>query len=292
MKDTVLVLSEIFNNLPDAMVVVDGASKIVFANTVVSGLLGYSAEELIGQPLNCLVPENYRKAHEAHFAKFHDRGKATSMGARPLLNALHKSGKSIPISISIANLELDGERYSVAVMRDSGKLHSEITQATIRAETDALTGIGNRLRLSHEMQSALAGSHPFGLLFLDLKNFKPFNDIHGHEVGDKVLQIVALRLRAQVRSRDLAARIGGDEFLVMLAGLSSLELLEQRAVNIARCLKQPFHIGELSSSVGVNIGGAIYPQDGESEGDLLKVADQNMYQAKQAGLDYYLGRKA
>ena len=78
----------------------------------------------------------------------------------------------------------------------------------------------------------------------------------------------------------------------MFAGLSGIELLEQRAVNIARSLNQPFRIGELSSSVGVNIGGVIYPQDSESEDGLLKVADQDMYQAKQSGLDNYVGRKA
>lgn len=141
------------------------------------------------------------------------------------------------------------------------------------------------------MQAALTGSRPFGLLFLDLKKFKPFNDNHGHEVGDKVLQIVARRLQAQIRPQDLATRIGGDEFVVMLSGLSSIEMLEQRAISVARSLNQSFQIGDLSSSVGVNIGGAIYPQDNESEDGLLKVADQNMYRAKQAGLDYYVGKK-
>jgi diguanylate cyclase (GGDEF)-like protein/PAS domain S-box-containing protein len=292
MKDTVLVLGDLFNVLPDAIVVVDGAGMIVFANAAVSGLLDYSADELTGQSLNCLIPENYRMAHEAHFAKFYDHGKPTSMGARPLLSALRKSGKEIPVSISIANLDLDGERYSVAVMRDSGRLHLEITQATVQAETDVLTGIGNRLRLSHAMQAALADSQPFGLLFLDLRKFKPFNDNHGHEVGDKVLQIVARRLQAQIRHQDLAARIGGDEFVVMLAGIASVELLEQRAVGIGRSLNQPFRIGELSSSVEANIGGALYPRDSETEDGLLKIADQNMYQAKKAGHDFYLGRKA
>lgn len=291
MKDTVLVLGDLFNVLPDAIVVVDGAGMIAFANTAVSGLLDYSANELIGKSLNCLIPENYRRVHESHFEKFYNRGKPTSMGARPLLSALHKSGKEIPISISIANLDLDGRRYSVAVLRDSGRLHSEITQATVQAETDVLTGIGNRLRLSREMQAALNATRPFGLLFLDLKKFKPVNDKHGHEVGDKVLQIVGRRLQAQIRHQDLAARIGGDEFVVMLAGLDSIDLLEQRAVSIGRSLNQPFHIGELSSSIGVNIGGAIYPRDSGTEAGLLKVADQNMYRAKQAGLDFYVGRK-
>ena len=289
MKDKLLVLGDLFNVLPDAMVVVDGAGLIVFANTAVKKLLGYSAEELMGQPLGGLIPESNRTVHESHFKRFHAQGKATSMGARPLLNALHKSGREAPISISIANLDLEAERYSVAVMRDSGELHSEITQATVQAETDALTGLGNRLRLSRALQAALAASSPFGLLFLDLKKFKPFNDNHGHEVGDKVLQIVAKRLQTQVRGADLAARLGGDEFVLMLDGLVDIELLERRAAAVATSVARPFRIGALSSSVEVNIGGAIYPRDGSSEVALLKVADQHMYRAKQTDVAYYVG---
>ena len=211
------------------------------------------------------------------------------MGARPLLSALHKSGREIPTLISIANLDLDGERYSVAIMRDGGELHSEITEAHSRAETDALTSIGNRLRLSREIQSALTDSRPFGLLYLDLKKFKPFNDDYGHEVGDKVLKIVAQRLQAQIRSGDLAVRLGGDEFVVIFDGLVAIELLEQRAARIARSLTRLFHIGDLSSVVGVSIGGAMHPRDGKTEEGLLKAADQNMYRAKQAGVDYDVG---
>lgn len=289
MKETVLVLGDLFNVLPDAIVVVDGAGMIVFANAAVSGLLDYSAEELVGQPLDCLIPEDYRSAHESHFARFYDRGRPTSMGARPLLSVLHKSGRETPVSISIANLDLDGERYSVAVIRDGGEIQSKITQAMVQAETDILTGIGNRLLLSRAIQAAQAASSPFGLLFLDLKKFKPFNDNHGHKVGDRVLQIVALRLQAQIRSADLVARFGGDEFVVMLDGLVDIELLEQRAAKIARSLTKPFHIGDLSSAVGVNIGGAMYPQDSETEDGLLKVADQNMYRAKSSNMDYFVG---
>ena len=290
MKETVLVLGDLFNVLPDAIVVVDGTGKIVFVNTAVSGLLDYPAEELIGQPLGYLIPESFRRVHESHFAKFYDRGKPTSMGVRPLLSALHKSGRETPVSISIANLDLDGERYSVAVMRDGGVIQSEITQATAQAETDSLTGIGNRLRLSRAIQAARAPSSPFGLLFLDLKKFKPFNDNHGHEVGDQVLRIVAQRLQAQIRSDDLVARFGGDEFVVMLDGLVDIELLEQRAAKIARSLTRPFHIGDLSSEVGVNIGGAMYPRDSETEDGLLKVADQNMYRAKQSNVAHFVGK--
>ena len=289
MKDTVLVLGDLFDVLPDAIVVVDGTGMIVFANDAVSGLLDYSADELTGRSLSFLIPENYRMAHEAHFANFFDRGKPTSMGARPLLSALHKSGEEIPVSISIANLDLDGGRYSVAVMRDSGKLHSEITRATVQAETDVLTGTGNRLRLSREMQVAMISALPFGLLFLDLKKFKSFNDNHGHEVGDKVLQIVAGRLQALVRREDLAARLGGDEFVLMFDGLVDVGLLKRRAAAVAASVAQPFRIGRLLGSVEVNIGGAMYPRDGNSEAELLRVADQHMYRAKQTDVAYYIG---
>jgi diguanylate cyclase (GGDEF)-like protein/PAS domain S-box-containing protein len=286
MKDTLLVLGDLLNVLPDAIVAVDGTGRIVFANAQVYGLLGYIPDELEGQPLGYLIPKTYRTEHKSHFAKFRDHGKPMPMGDRPLLYALHKSGSEMPVSISIANIDLDGELYSFAVIRDCGDLNSEITNVTFQAETDALTGIGNRLRLSQELQTAIEKSCPFSLLFLDLENFKPFNDDYGHEVGDKVLQIVAKRLQALIRSEDLAARLGGDEFVLFLDGIDDTEILEQRALAVADSVIQPFHIGDLSSVVGVNIGGAIFPRDGGSERELLKVADQNMYQAKQAGILY------
>jgi len=289
MKDTVLVLEDLFNVLPDAMVVVDSTGSIVFTNAAVFDLLGYAPEELAGQSLSCLIPERHRSAHESHLAIFRGSGKPASMGARPLLHAVDKAGNEKPISIAIANLDLDGERYSIAVMRDGGDVHTEITRATVQAETDALTGIGNRLRLSRKLQAALAGSRPFGLLFLDLEKFKSLNDDHGHEVGDEVLRIVAKRLQVQVRLADLAARFGGDEFVVILEGIADSELLAQRAAAVAGSLTRNFRIGELSSAVGVNIGGAMFPRDGSTEEALLGAADRNMYRAKQAGILYYVG---
>ena len=289
MKNTVLALSELLDMLPDAMVIVDGKGRIVFANTQVHGLLGYTPDELIKKRLDCLIPKTFRAEHKSHLAKFRHNGQAMTMGNRPLVYGLDKSGSEIPISISIANLDLGGERYSIAVMHDSGEIQSEITNITFQAETDPLTDIGNRLRLSQHLQSAIDKSSPFSLLFLDLAKFKPFNDDFGHEVGDKVLQIVAGRLQALVRSNDLAVRLGGDEFLLFLDGLDDTEILEQRAAAVADSVARPFHIGDLSSVVGVNIGGAIFPRDGGSERELLKMADQNMYLAKRAGVPYKIG---
>jgi diguanylate cyclase (GGDEF)-like protein/PAS domain S-box-containing protein len=286
MKDTLLALSDLLNMLPDAIVIVDGKGRITFANSHIEGLLGYTPGELEKQPLDRLIPKTHRTEHKANLAKFREHGQPVAMGDRPVVYGLDKSGSEIPISVSIANLDLDGERYSIAVMHDSGEVQSEITQVTSQAETDLLTGIGNRLRLSQKLQTAIEKSRPFSLLFLDLEKFKPFNDNYGHEVGDKVLQIVARRLQALVRSEDLAVRLGGDEFVLFIDGLIDTGILEQRAAAVADSVARRFHIGDLSGAVGVNIGGATFPRDGRTEHNLLKTADRNMYQAKQAGIPY------
>lgn len=286
MKKTVIALDDFLNLLPDAVVIVDARGRIVFANTSVHGLLGYGPDELIKQPLECLIPKSNRDDHRLHFERFCKQGKPMAMSDRPLVHGLDKSGNEIPVSITIANIDLDGEQHSIAVMRDIGELESEITEITFQAETDILTGLGNRLQLSHVVGAAIEKAAPFSLLFMDLEKFKPINDTHGHEVGDKVLQIVAKRLRALIRPQDLAVRIGGDEFVLFLDGLVDASTLEQRASAVADSIKRPFHIGKLSAVVSVNIGGAQYPEHGKNERTLLKVADHNMYRAKQNGLAY------
>ncbi|MDH3630997.1 MAG: GGDEF domain-containing protein [Gammaproteobacteria bacterium] len=290
MKDTLLALSDLLNMLPDAVVIVDGKGRITFANAHIEGLLGYTPGELEKQSLDRLIPKNYRADHKTHLASFREHGQPMAMGDRPVVYGLDKSGDEVPISVSIANLDLDGERFSIAVMHDSGEVQSEITQVTSKAETDLLTGIGNRLRLSQKLESAIEKSRPFSLLYLDLEKFKPFNDNYGHEVGDKVLQIIGRRLQALVRSEDLAVRLGGDEFVLFLGGLIDNEILEQRAATVADSVTRRFHIGDLSGAVGVNIGGATFPRDGDNEQDLINVADQNMYQAKQAGIAYQINK--
>ena len=264
MKKTVIALDDFLNLLPDAVVIVDAEGRIVFANTSVHGLLGYGSDELIEQPLDCLIPKSNRADHRLHFERFRKQGKPMAMSDRPLVHGLDKSGNEIPVSITIANIDLDGEPHSIAVMRDIGELESEITEITFQAETDILTGLGNRLQLSHVLAAAIEKTAPFSLLFMDLEKFKPINDTHGHEVGDKVLQIVAKRLRSLIRRQDLAVRIGGDEFVLFLDGLVDARALEQRANAVSDSIKRPFHIGKLCGAVSVNIGGAQYSRDGKN----------------------------
>lgn len=279
-------VADLFDVLPDAVIVIDGAGRIAFANSAVRRVLGYAAEELVGQPLGRLIPESYRTQHEHQVAQFRKRGQPGAMGSRPVLQALSKTGEEVPVSISIANLDLQGERFSVAVIRDAAVVRDRLREAIAQAESDALTGMGNRLYLARRMQAALAAGRAFGLLFLDLRQFKRLNDEHGHRIGDEVLRLVAKRIQALVRARDVAVRLGGDEFVILVDRVSDPNLLALRAAAIAKSIEQPFRIDSVSGMIGVNIGGAIHPRDGNTEEDLLAVADRNMYRAKRSEQPY------
>ncbi len=282
-------IAELLDILPDAVLMVDAGSRIVYCNQAVHSLLGYAPTQLQGEPLAMLLPKSMRDRHDGMVARYQDAGVAMKMGARPVLAATHHDGREVPVSISICNLGLEGGgRVSVAVLHDVSTLHTHLDRANELAETDPLTGLANRLRLSRRMQALLAGEHPFAVLYMDLQSFKPFNDRFGHAAGDEALRVVAQRLQAQVRGDDLVARQGGDEFVVLLEGLDKADLLLARAKAIQSSVTRPLRIASGGGALGINIGGALRPLHGNSEEALLAAADQAMYQAKTAGDGYRL----
>ena len=282
-------IAELLDILPDAVLMVDSHERIAYAKPAVRSLLGYPPSELSGQPLAVLLPPAVRQRHQAWVAGFRRDGMAKMMGTRPVLSALHRNGRLVPESISICNLDIEhGQRVSVAVLHDVTMLNTHLDRATQMAETDALTGLGNRLRLSRRLQALLDTEHPFAVLFLDLQNFKLFNDRHGHEAGDEALRIVGQRLQGQVRGDDLVARLGGDEFVVLLDPMDDPQQLQARAMAIEQSVTRPLCVASTQGCLGVNIGAALRPRHGQTERDLLAAADQAMYQAKRSGAVYRL----
>jgi len=157
------------------------------------------------------------------------------------------------------------------------------------AHHDGLTGLPNQLlfndRLSQAISLAKRDSRQFALLYLDLDKFKPVNDALGHSAGDELLKAVATRIRQLVRESDTVARIGGDEFTVILRDIARREEAETVARKIIAAVATPFQLGSQKHSVGIgtSIGIAIYPADGRDADALVKAADSAMYSAKQAG---------
>lgn len=170
---------------------------------------------------------------------------------------------------------------------DVTESHVEQVRTEFTAQHDPLTGLPNRLLLEDRLQqvvtSAKRDRESAALLFVDLDRFKPINDNYGHDIGDRLLQEVAKRLQACVRESDTVARIGGDEFVILLPMVESPEDAKQVAEKIRAALNQPFNVATLTLHISSSTGVALYPEHGVSNEQLLKNADTAMYWAKESG---------
>ena len=155
------------------------------------------------------------------------------------------------------------------------------------ANHDALTGLPNRLlfydRLNQEILKARRSKELVGVLFLDLDGFKLINDTDGHDAGDLLLQAVAKRIKTCVRDSDTVARMGGDEFTVIVSNVGITENINLVAKKVIDAISAPILLNGKNCSVGISIGISIYPKHGETSDRLVKVADTAMYLAKQSG---------
>lgn len=171
-------------------------------------------------------------------------------------------------------------RYAIERKRAEERL-------TYLAQYDQLTGLVNRTlfrdRLIHAMARSKRLQQPMGLMLLDLDRFKAVNDTMGHDAGDQLLKVVADRLHECVREVDTVARMGGDEFTIILEGFSHEDDLVVVARRITQSLGAPFTIQDQQTSIGVSIGITTYPADDHEIDDLLRHADAAMYRAKQRG---------
>ena len=168
------------------------------------------------------------------------------------------------------------------------------TQAELEhlARHDPLTQLPNRSLFTEHLRHNLARAHRRGLqtalLFIDLDGFKSINDAHGHETGDRLLRAVAQRLTGITRDEDLIARIGGDEFTLVLANEPDIrERAAAVAAKIIEALGQPFPVDGIELSIGASIGISLYPLDARDDESLLRHADHAMYRAKQQGRNRY-----
>lgn len=152
------------------------------------------------------------------------------------------------------------------------------------ATHDTLTGLPNRVlfhdRLDGAVQRSQRSGKNFALLYLDLDGFKPVNDQHGHEAGDKVLECISQRLLEQLREVDIVARYGGDEFVVILEGLSEQSAVDPVIDKLLESIREPVDIGSCMVTVDASVGVALSPLDGSKGDDLVRAADHSMYRSK------------
>lgn len=154
-------------------------------------------------------------------------------------------------------------------------------QLAYLADHDTLTGLANRRRFERCLSAAVAAGGAFALLYLDLDDFKSVNDTHGHDCGDWLLEHVSRRLEGCVREGDTVARMGGDEFAVILASAATEADVAAAVERIVECVRQPFSFADgVSLGVGISVGTALHPQAGASPRDLLSASDRAMFAMK------------
>lgn len=201
-----------------------------------------------------------------------------------------RAGQDTPIPVSHGITDIESLSTSLRDMVDTlTRTENARSRMEVLATRDPLTGLLNRLGLEQHLETAQPRARRavkvLIALCLDLDGFKAVNDTLGHPAGDILLKEIAARLRGCLRGEDVAARFGGDEFVVVLedapqdAALKALRV----ASRIIKAVNQPLDIGGHQARVGVSLGGAVWPSDGEDFKDVLRHADQALYQAKRAG---------
>jgi len=186
----------------------------------------------------------------------------------------------------------------IFIMLWNRRLHHEVKQRRSLEEQmkhmathDELTGLANRNLLKERLQNLIAlhqrQQSAMAVMFIDLDGFKTINDSYGHDIGDELLVLLTQRLKQCVRQSDTLVRFGGDEFVIVLTGLHTANEATFIAEKIITILKKPFELSVITTCVGCSIGIAMYPDDGETDTELVKVADSLMYNVKAQGKNSY-----
>ena len=285
----------------DGIIMMDGRELISYWNPEAERIFGYRAEDVIGMNLHrTLTPERYHQAAREGFDRFRRYGVGQFVGKTFEIVALHKNGHEFPIELSISGFRFQDEWHALGIVRDITERKQMEDQVRQLAFYDPLTSLANRRLLNDRLNQVMIGSkrtgHFAALMVLDLDNFKPLNDEHGHVVGDLLLVEVAKRLRACVRETDTVARFGGDEFVVLLTEIGdAVDGARQHAGSVAEkirvALAAPYQLilqgveppliveHRCSASIGV----VVFLNQVQIRESLLKQADTAMYHAKQQG---------
>lgn len=263
-------------------------AEILYANPSLCHLLGKSSlEEVIGLELFDIFPEDCRGALKT-LLDCTNNGKVTAE-----FDCLDSNGEIHPAMLSLSPILNNGEAVGVvALVVDTAEHKKAMQHIEFLAHHDPLTALPNRMLLADRCKQAIAEAQRrknfISLLFIDLDRFKSINDTLGHIAGDAVLQMSAKRIQTQLREEDTLARIGGDEFVVLLPSLIDGKDASNVAAKIVNAFLMPFIFEGHDIHVSASIGIAIFPEDGHNFSELLKGADTAMYHAKKQGKSRYI----
>lgn len=291
LKDT---SSEIFRQIvaetADGIIGVDSESRIVLFNRSAEQMFGWSAEDILGKDIGLLMPERHRITHPAHIAEF-ARGEVVTryMGKRNAhIVGIRANGSEIPLGATISRIDTPDGMLMIAIVRDISDRMSFQDELERIANVDPLTGILNRRaflsRAEHELKRSARYKQEFSILLLDLDNFKSINDEYGHQAGDLALCNFARICQQELRSNDLFARWGGEEFIALLIDADiddAIRTAERIRAHVERFSFRERDKGDISFTVSVGISTVAGGRNTIESG--IREADDALYAAKRSG---------
>ncbi|MCR8915273.1 sensor domain-containing protein [Marinobacter panjinensis] len=270
----------ILNSMTEGFAAMSADWTMTHFNAEAERISQQPAAEVIGRNHWDVWPEQQGTEVEALYTRVRETGRPATM---ELLLAT-PDGNQRWLEIRAYPALAGGLAVFFRDITERKRADEEIRHASLH---DPLTGLPNRAMLfeyaAHMLPHNLRTSQCAAVLFLDLDRFKPINDTHGHDIGDKVLKEISSRLTRSLRAEDLVVRMGGDEFVVLLQDINVPADAGDLALHIIRKINEPYQVEELALSVSTSIGISIFPRDGEDIDTLVSHADAAMYQAKQGG---------
>ena len=277
--------ASVFEHASEATVITDADNRIISVNPAFTAITGYAVDDVVGQNPSMLNSGMHTKEFFKHMWEL-----LYSTGAwQGEIQNRRKNGEIYTewLSINVLKDESDKIIRHIAVFSDI--TDAKKAQETIerQATFDTLTGLPNRNLTMDRLKQMLASSRRtgrmFAVLFLDLDHFKSVNDALGHAAGDDLLVKTALRIKGALRDADSVGRMGGDEFIVLLGDMVSIDDIIPVANKILTEVRQPLVVAGHTLQTATSIGITVYPVDGDTPETMLKNADSALYEAKKSG---------
>jgi diguanylate cyclase (GGDEF)-like protein len=280
--------ASVLDNIDEGILVIDETGAISFANPAICRLLDSDVEQLCGTfLLDYLIEPKVVDWHESGFYRHYRSGDAYRVHDAILRTS---SAGQLPVAISCAPLPAERKAMVLSIL-DMSVVRDLYRQLEQQAVTDTLTGLLNRRGFYQTVEGMLLRNEQAGkflvVLYLDLDGFKRINDSLGHDAGDQVLLWVSQQLKDCMRPYDVLARMGGDEFTVVIEGLDFPEHAAKVAEKLIERVSLRRQVDGLDITLGASIGIATYPDCGSNLDGLLRAADIAMYEAKRAGRQQY-----
>lgn len=281
-------LQALLGSIAEALVTIDDRGAIESVNPAAERLFGYPSSELLGRSFAALLADPHAEEYGAHMSAFGAGRRPAILGTARELVGQRADGSSFPLELTLTEALLEAP-VLVAVGRDVTERRRTEDQLRRLADHDSLTGLYNRRRFEQEIDGHISYAARYGgggsVLLLDLDNFKYANDSFGHRAGDELLCAVAALLKGRLRKTDVLARLGGDDFGMLLHGADIAKA--QAVAEELRTLigNNPFVIDRQSIRATVSVGIATIAREGLTADELIAQADHAKYKAKEAGRD-------